>query len=52
MSDPSDDIGPLRGEASDDHHFGGPEDPRRTLLPAPIGARGDGDTPEAVRKDR
>ena len=30
----------------------GQKDPRRPLLPAPIGARGDGDTPLAVRKDR
>ena len=27
MFDPSEDIGPLRGEASDDHHSGGPERP-------------------------
>ena len=30
----------------------GQKDPRRPLLPAPFGARGDGDTPKAVRKDR
>ena len=32
--------------------WAGQKDPRRPLLPAPFGACGDGDTPEAVRKDR
>ena len=30
----------------------GQKDPRRSLLPAPLGACGDGDTPKTVRKDR
>ena len=51
MCDPSDDTDSLRGGASDDHHYG-QKDPRRALLPAPIGVCSNGYTPETVRKDR
>ena len=52
MSDPSVDTGLLRGEASGDHHFGGPERPSQAATTSSYRGMRRRGTPLAVRKDR